>query len=298
MFIDDIKNTYIYLDTLKRVVWENPNDRIISRDLAVTAHPAMLPLFHRLLRDRPTWRFKSTTPAYANTTRIETKEFRIYDIDEEIGTVRVEYHWSNPEQPRYYFSNHRLKLVRQRRGEPYSTKIEVAAKRILKAFHLKTPSERASEAFHSVRGVISTTNSKSYSRISRARQQIERAAYDYAAKNWDSFVALIGEPVKDLDYPEVLRNAAEVAELATALAGHTGTLIRLEANDSYMVAQSQESGGYIVRHYNDATMPEHLLTPLGLLKMVDVGTFIPDIGIRAEHSLFFALPQPQEEAGG
>ena len=54
MFIDDMKNRYTYLNTMKNIVWEESLDRPHRPALSIILHPDLEPVFDKLMRDRPT----------------------------------------------------------------------------------------------------------------------------------------------------------------------------------------------------------------------------------------------------
>jgi hypothetical protein len=59
MFINDINNRYVYLNSMRNVVWEQPADRTPNLDLTVSIHPELVLVLDKLMKERPTWRFKS-----------------------------------------------------------------------------------------------------------------------------------------------------------------------------------------------------------------------------------------------
>ena len=75
MFIDDMKNRYTYLNTMKNIVWEESLDRPHRPALSIILHPDLEPVFDKLMRDRPTWRFKSNELVHAGGDKTR-REFR------------------------------------------------------------------------------------------------------------------------------------------------------------------------------------------------------------------------------
>lgn len=299
MFTDDFNCNYVYLDSLKRIVWECPKDQKIHPDLSVELRPALLPLFQRLIRERPTWKFKSKqSVVFTTTTKLELTKFFIYDGDEEIGTVWAERHWRDSAN-RFYFHNPRVEASRVTRGNAYSTKVDVAAKRILSAFYTKTAAERASEAFGQLRTVIVKTYQSAHYSKEKSRSEVERIASDYALRDWDGLVALCGPAMAETNLPYVTERFAEASQLQNVLSQNLGTVVQRNRDGSYLLARPFLNGGYDLQTCTDATLPSYVLGPLGLLKLVEGGTFIPNVGIRASKGdLFFIMAQPEESSDG
>lgn len=284
MFIDDVKNRYTYLNSLKNIVHEDPVDRIIPEGREVILHNAMPAVLDRLLKERPTWRYKSTRHFYNNTT-CHVQDLDIYDGDEKLGRLWIEHHWRD-NSVRYNFDNFRLSKTRQRNGVSYTTKPDVAAKRIVKAFHLKTPKERASDAYADVRKAVSQAVSDANWPARRGRSVIERALFEYAERNWETLKHHLGPDAAKVDLPALFAADREARDLSVAFESALGVTVRIESNGAYMVSRSENST-YHVETLTEATLTDHLRGSLGLLKLVQDGTHIDGVGIRVRANLYF-----------
>lgn len=291
MFIDDIKYRYTYLNSMKNVVHEEPIDWAVVPDRTIIIRPELEPVIDKLLRERPTWRFKSTEPFYRQTGVRTATNFEIYDGDEALGRLWAEQHWSN-NNIRYNFDNFRLEKSRQRSRVSFTTKPAEAVKRIVKAFHLKTPTERAVDAFNTVSTAVQKVVSDNNWPLRRAKSAIEKELFAYALKHWDEMkVHLTGDTT--LDFPALVQADREAQEMSEAFHGSDGVTVRIEANSSYLVSRRSD-GGFVADTYNDSTLSDHLRGALGLLKLVDDGTAIPDVGIRVATNLYFVMDKKGE----
>ncbi len=292
MFIDDIKNRYTYLNTMKNVVHEDSNEREVVEGRTIIIDPIMEPVLDKLMRERPTWRFKSTQHFYGHTGVRSAYTFEIYDGDEHLGRVWFERHWQN-DTPRFYFSNFRLEKQRQRNTPNYTTKPDVAVKRIVKSFHLKTPSERAADAFNEVRGCVQKLVSEVNWPLRRVKSRIETQLYDYAAKHWDEIKHhLTDDPT--LDFPALVEANKDATDMLVAYDSQGGSIVRIEANDTYMAARRSDSG-YVVETFTDTTLPDHVRGSLGLLKLIEDNTAIPGVGTRVNARLYFVMDKEKDE---
>lgn len=283
MFIDDVKNRYTYLNTLKNIVHEEPVDRPEYPDRVITLHPDMKLVLDRLLKERPTWRYKSTTQFYGRPGNVTSLD--IYDGDEVLGKLWMEHHWRDG-SVRYNFDNFRLVKARQRNGVSYTTKPDVAAKRIVKAFHLKTPKERAAEAYSDVRKAVGQVVNDANWPARRGRTAIEKELFAYAERNWETLKHHLGADAAKIDLPALFAADREAHGLSVALDQSLGVTVRIESNGAYMVSRSENST-YHVETLTDATLTDHLRGALGLLKLVQDGAHIDGVGLRVRANLYF-----------
>lgn len=290
MFIDDVKNRYTYLNSLKNIVHEDPLDRIIPEGREVILHYAMPAVLDRLLKERPTWRYKSTQHFYNNTT-CHVRDLDIYDGDERLGRLWIEHHWRDS-SVRYNFDNFRLQKARQRSSVSYTTKPDVAAKRIVKAFHLKTPKERAAEAFSDVRKAVSQVVSDANWPYRRGKNVIEKELFAYATRNWETIAPHLGPDAAKVDLPALYEADREASVLSTAFESALGVMVRIESNGAYTVSR-KDNDTYDVQTLTDAMLPEHVRGSLGLLKLVQDGAHIDGVGLRVRANLYFVTDKSE-----
>jgi hypothetical protein len=294
MFIDDIKNRYTYLNTMKNIVWEEPLEKPVRPDLTVILHPDLEPIFDKLMRDRPTWRFKSTELIYAGATTpmtVEATRFKIYDGDEELGQLWRETHWRDQEV-RFCFNNFRLHKERQRNSVSYTTKPDVAVKRIVKAFHMKTPSERAVDAHEAVRTVVNNVVQEAAWPVRKAKSVIEQEFYNYAITHWDEVKHMLGDKADKIDLPSLAVAHNEAMAMQEAVSQGNGVNVQLEPNGTYSTSRPV-STGFETHSYTDATLPDHLRGALGLLKLVEDKGAIDGVGARIHANLYYVMDKKE-----
>lgn len=297
MFIDDMKNRYTYLNSMKNIVWEEPLEKPERPNLTVTLHPDLEPIFDKLMRDRPTWRFKSTENVYGSPNGIavtgNATRFKIYDGDEELGQLWRETHWRDQEV-RYCFNNFRLHKERQRNSVSYTTKPDVAIKRIVKAFHMKTPSERAVDAQEAVRGAVGNIVQEAAWPVRKAKAVIEQEFIAYAATHWDEVKHMLGDKADKIDFPAMVQTHNEAMEMQEAVSQGGGVNVQLEPNGTYSTSRPVNTG-YDTYSYTDATLPDHIRGALGLLKLVEDKTAIDGVGLRVSATLYYVMDKKEGE---
>lgn len=288
MYIDDIKNNYIYLNSMKNIVWERSNERgALKENAVITVEPEIEDIIYKLLKERPTWRFKSTEVVMPACEHIRLDAFEIYDGDEMLGTVSTERHWRD-QTLRYYFTNSRIQKQRQRSGRSYTSKPEVAIKQILKAFHLKTPKERAAEAFAMVRASMQEVVNATEWPMRKAKAALERDMIAYFIKHWEVVREEVDGDTAKIDLPALAVEAHEGRTLLDLFQTNKGVIVRLEANGTYMVCRP-ENGSFEVLALTDTMLPEHIRGGLGLLKMLNEGEFVAGVGVRSKANTYFIV---------
>jgi hypothetical protein len=295
MFIDDMKNRYTYLNTMKNIVWEESLDRPHRPALSIILHPDLEPIFDKLLRDRPTWRFKSNELVHAGGDVAVTRHavnFSIFDGEEELGKLWRETHWRDQEV-RYCFNNFRLHKERQRNSVSYTTKPDVAVKRIVKAFHMKTPSERAVDAQAAVRRVANELVQETNMPVRRAKTGIEAEFFLYAARHWEEVKHMLPISSQGIDLPSLVAANGHAMEMQEAVSQGGGVNVQLEPNGTYATSRPVNTG-FETHSYTDATLPDHIRGALGLLKLVEDETAIDNVGARVNAKLYYVMDKKEE----
>ena len=286
MFIDDINNRYTYLNSRKDIVWECANERTIHPDQKVYVSNYIQPILDKLAKERPTWKFKSKETLYGAGEK-QLHRFYIYDADEELGSVWLENHWRD-NALRFYFEDFRLRKQRQRGMASFSSQPDVAIKRILKAFHLKTPKERAGEAQSEVHKATQELISSANWPLRRAKQAVEESLFAYAVRNWDAVKQHLGANANAVDLPGLYKLGEEHTRLSNAMSNNLGCNVRIESNGTYLVSRL-ELDTYSTNSYTDDTLPDNLRGALGLLKLVEDKTYIDSVGMRISSNLFYVM---------
>ena len=294
MFTDTMKNRYTYLNTMKNIVWEESLQRPHRPALSIILHPDLEPVFDKLMRERPTWRFKSYELIHAGgdvaVTRDATR-FTIYDGDEELGQIWRETHWRDQEV-RYCFNNFRLHKERQRNSVSYTTKPDIAVKRIVKAFHMKTPSERAVDAQEAVRGIVGSIVQEAAWPVRKAKSLIEQEFYTYAITHWDEVKHMLGDKADKIDLPSLAEAHNEAMAMQEAVSQGNGVNVQLEPNGTYSTSRPINTG-YETHSYTDTTLPDHIRGALGLLKLIDDKTGIDGVGARINATLYYVMDKKE-----
>jgi hypothetical protein len=282
MFIDQVKCDYEYLNTLKNIVWEGDKDAMRKPRAGVIVHEEIQPVLDILMRERPLWRFKSRQTWPVDGVWRVTR-FSIFDGDEELGVLYYEPHWRD-HSSQYVFDNFRLTKERSSSRKPFSSKPDIAAKRILKAFHLKTPKERAAEAHTATRTVVADAVNEAEWAVRRLKAQMEKELFRYALDNWGILKVALGSEFEKADFPALMQAYTDAHNLHTM----QNCVVRVEANDTYLISR-HHNDSYQAEVHTNATLPDKLRGPLGLLKMLEEKQMVAGLGLRVNHNTFLIL---------
>lgn len=291
MFIDDMKNRYTYLNTMKNVVLEEKHNRVTPNGFSVIINPDIEPVLDKLMRERPTWRYKCVTYFHGSGPN-KASRFSIYDGDEQLGDVWAEHHWRGNEL-RFYFNNFRLDRARQRNSMSYTSKPDIAAKRIIKAFHMKTASERAVDTLEEVKKVSGSLHGDASWPVRKAKSAIEDELYRYAVSNWDAVRLMLSAEAQNIDLPSLIEAANDAYRMQSAAGNGGGTNVSLEPNGTYSLSRYL-GNGFETSSCTDASLPEHIRGALGLLKLMSDKSSIPDVGLRVNSTTYFVMDKREK----
>jgi hypothetical protein len=288
MFKDTIQWSYIDLDGYKNVVAQFDKAREASiSDRTFGVRPILLELFDKLMRERPTWRFKGDLPQGGIGKHTYVSQFEVFDGDAKLGYVK--YGYSARGEDCIKFDNHRLQATRERGGDNYSTKVDAAAKRILKMFHTKTRKERGGEAFNTAKKVISDLQHERVFAFRRKFQPVQDHLTAYLMDNWITASEYLKTKGVSTDgtTPELYHAQIAAVEVVRAVSGGVGVTVRSEGSD-YLVTREYANTRDVEVFAND-TLSDHLKAGLGILKLIEPKSIIQGVGVRVDANTFFIL---------
>jgi len=282
MFKDDLKYSYVELEGRRNVIGQCRKDfDLESAELSIPSY--QLRLIDQLTRERPTWRFRAAVSFFKSCN---ITNFTVFDGDEELGNIS----WNGAA---YTFDNPRLRAKRERGGVNYSTKLDVATKRILKAFHTKTRKERGQEAAKATKEAVSSVTNTSAFGFRRKFQPVQDLLTTYLVRNWDEaskYLTSVGAAA-DPTVPELHANQQTARQMGEAVQNARGVTIRIEGTGYLSVREYANSLETEV--YSGETLPDHYRAGLGILKLVEPQTTVAGVGLRVDQHTFLIL-DPQK----
>lgn len=203
--------------------------------------------------------------------------------DEEIGDVVRE--WSRGGWAVRLTSTKSLKKDRQKRGGPgFVTTLDDKALKLFKQqFVPKSTDERVTEQMAKVSVEMQTAN-KLRRELESSYQHVARGLREYVLRNMDKYAPIALQGGTPPSVIEKLPDQIEQVEITGEIEEHhvagTGTHVVIMDNKYYFKNDCLT--------FNE--LSDEIKTQIGMLKMVDDKTFLRDVGLRVDSSVFFLVP--------
>lgn len=243
----------------------------------------MYELIQRL--NKPNWKFVFDRVMENSDLRIAL-DFHITCDDEQLGMVEMEYKGRGI---KIRVTNKRLDANRKRGSGYFTDSIDRAVLAIRKNFYPRAAAERVNDAKNMVESLLATERMDKHSNNEREWQHVFGHARDFVRANMDSYLAA---------YPNLKARVSRATE--TQLAMETVKDIESKFLKGSYLLVIQTGSDYIVKSKDevhictDALLNEETKSKLGMLKLVDKGQMISDVGCRADTEVFLIV-QDQEQ---
>ena len=276
------------------------NNVVLSPQVVINGHAKGSLKAHTLLKQvivklapmYPLWQFVVSNVTMGD----EAHTFKVMANGQELGSISRVYHGSN-----YVIAitNHRISENRTR-GSEYKTKdVDKAVLKVKKTFFPRNPSERLSEAATETDRFLNGQENGKQRALNKHEYNIKEAMLSYVqSAGYAGFLAHVHtlEPrLKDgvlahIQGQEQLRMEVKSIEE-----------IRRQFDNEIAALVVRDSGKYLVRIndnvqiYDDNTLPESMRGKLGMLKLVDAGFFLSDVGCRVNDEVFVVKVDEEKE---
>lgn len=247
-------------------------------------------LYHVLSHflNRPGWKFVGMkNEVRGKDNAVICMGFVIFDEDEALGTVKVDCKGRNYA---VIVSNDRINAKRER-GSGYATNDTAkAVLAIRKHFYRKEKTERLEKALTAASGLI---NTESYD-----KQRTKHQAWEHVYAHAKEFVSMNME-LYLRDFPAITPRVAKAHEADAEM--KTVDDIKNSFNKGSALLVVRDGNEYIVRQgnevkvYNDESLPFEVRSKLGMLKLVDKGQMISDVGCKVDAEVFVVIPDQKEQ---
>lgn len=257
------------------------------------ANPELTKFLYKLKDKRPKWEFIANySYGYMSNS---PSECNVYQDKQDLGVVAVERFDHKKGTHRICYNNKRLSDARTRGWTNRSCDERKAMREILKAFYPKTSIELMREAASHASGKVSSAIHGARMSFTRAFDAVFTLNRDALFTNWDTIRPML--PVsKDVDMlPDLYATHKQTDGVVTAMGTNHYHFVLYEG-DKYNVANDMRAGDKleIVTSYTDDTLPDDLRRGLGVLKLTDIGTLVPEFGMRTAEDAYFILKETAE----
>lgn len=268
-----------------------PNIKIVplppteTRFTSKVIHPALEPIVYELAVRHPSWVF-SETAARVNgeIAQVSGFEIRHSESDARLGRIEVSRNYGARHNTPWVFDiwNPRISSFRER-GDTYSTgDPKKAVKAVNKYFSPPSVAEKVAEIKSRAQTAVSNHLHMTREKRDRVLHQIDPWVSNYVDTHWSDIVAGMKEEVRAIaeTVPAIKQEFNSVEELYANInaSKHLTVLI---SGDTYITYD-----GANMTTYTTDTLPAAIKTKVGLLKLMDSGTVLPDVGVKIGDSGF------------
>jgi hypothetical protein len=240
-----------------------------------------------LVSGKPNWRFVATDFVRPDSiTRVYT-DFNIYEDDEFLGKVTITH---KGRSYKIKVSNDRINAARER-GTGYFTEDPVKAQlRIRKTFFKANQDERVEKAAEIAESLLKKENQSKAWEYRHAKDALLDKAGDFAAKNMEAYLQAYPNLLpKKSRYDDARANYGVVKKIKEAF--DNGKSVVVAFDGTHYIVKSEEG----VKTLSDETLPYEMRRKVGLLKLVQDGQMISDVGCRVDGATFVLLPEDEKE---
>lgn len=250
-------------------------------------HPTLKTLVIRLAKAKPKWRLVSTRRnRYADG--VVAHHFTIYEGNEQLGTLWRDYNYSTHSE-QVAFDNTRLRSNRQRGDATRTKDMNKAFKVITKTFGAKTTAELVAEGSKEALECARTVFNGAERNHHTALYTLTDAAQKFMVHKWEEFCLFAeaeGVPTGALErLPVAAEVYADALKVDAALKDNNGSVVILRDAEYIVTCKS------LTTILSQSDLSPHLKRCVGMLKLAEDKQFVPGMGVRANATTFFVLPE-------
>ena len=252
-------------------------------DANIGATEAMTPYLIALATKKPNWKFVGVSgyhlPHDEGGKTYEAYKFNVWEGKSKLGKIYTDK--GGTKKTTYYAENSRITQKRDRGRAMFTTNISKAVKNVCKEFYPVTTNERMSAAISTAQGVMRDIYSDKIRAFDNRVTRILRGLESYVLDNWETMSVIAAkECPKEVSELPLAREEKFIAEtIKDAFNNSGGTLVALHGSE------------YVTAHgtYTTDTLPVHIKQGVGMLKLVEAGQCVRDVGVKVDADTFFVI---------
>lgn len=250
------------------------NNINLKHDVKIS--PFMKDVVIEIARKHPDWVLLS------NDTE-EARKFVVYykgNTDIILGHIEEEYKYVRGErQRRYLLENWRISNMRQRGCGIQTSKPKEALKAVEKYFYPLTTEENIEISFRQAHHFVSMELREARSNLDASIRNLHQPMMTFANKHWDTFLNMLDDKTHNeaLNLVKYQQVSNTIKTLYKEVEDKKCLTVYL-SNGKYTVQQ-----GEVLQEYVSETLPEHIKTKVGLLKLVEDKEVLPEVGVRVNN---------------
>jgi hypothetical protein len=250
----------------------------------------LAPLIEALALKNPEWKFEAT---YTSRKLVDSgviytvERMKVINKYEEIGQVGLDYTRAGK---RFYINNHRVENMRERGSGVKTTDLNKALRHVDKFFGLKDLEEKLEEAKNQAHNIISNVAREKYYYYQNIWRSLEEPARQFILENMEAFTAATKDVNAVEKFPEALHEMDNANFVSELIHKHKTYLVLIDGMN-YSVAFGKHPSETMASEQ----LPTFIRQGVGMLKLVEVGNIITNIGLRVAENTFVVLPPSEEK---
>ena len=264
-------------------------------EVVATIEEFLVPLVEKLALNHPEWRFESyyCRKHYGVSNGADfgmvVERLKVMDKYEELGQLGTDYTRSGK---RFWVSNHRTEKLRERGSGMKTIHLDKAIKHVDKFFARKNNSEKIEQAENTAHQVVRNAVNSTWYPMNAVWGNFQDVARNFVNDNLETFRS----------YVQTNTNAtstalAELDKLPEKIAEWEGCkhIQEVHHKDEHILV-FLDGMNYIVKHKNQVQvktseeLPDFVRRGVGMLKLIEPGNAITNIGVRVDDTTFVVIP--------
>lgn len=284
--IDYNKHSYVKIDSFTNVVNEIPMTKQQGDGKSII-HGRLWQVIYDLSLRHPEWQFVGEDSWWNHTMEaFDVKRFRIYEDNDEIGTIRIET-WNNE---KFEIRNSRISNAMAKRSHKTTTDPKKAAKIVEQFFKSKTLAERVNEAKSAASSAVSNRAWGVTREFNTVMEKLAPALAAYVTLNMHTLrptLEAFGAPSAALDTLTEKNEERKLANYIQNVRNNSQGITVLLHGDKYVMMDDR--AGEEPQVLAASQLSDDLRGKMGILKVVENNDIIESVGMRISPTTFYVV---------
>ena len=243
----------------------------------------MTPYLLALATKKPNWRFVGVQGWHIPHDEVgktyEAYKFNVWEGKSKLGKIYTDR--GRARKTTYYAENNRITQKRDRGSAMFTTNVSKAVKNVCKEFYPATTTEIMASARSKSQGVMQDIYGDKVRGVDNRMQRILKGLESYVLDNWETMSVIAAKecPKEVSELPLAMEEKYIAETIKDAFNNSRGTIVALHGSE------------YVTAHgtYTTDTLPVHIKQGVGMLKLVEAGQCIRDVGVKVDADTFFVI---------
>jgi hypothetical protein len=248
-------------------------------------------LTYAVAKKHPQWTLVASK-FYVNDSHYTVTAMGVYEGDEKLGVIGEDF---VGRERVFQISNHRIRASKIRGSSTRTKDLNKALKIIGKMFGAKTQVEILSSLCGRVGDTVKSARDFESNNRHNLFSQVFYKLRSHMEKNWGKFEPIVLEAGED---PQVLEKLRAHLDREVLLEGvyrcvvkNHGVVVQIRGAE-YVVCK-RDTPAKTMRNFTSETLPLEIKAAIGMLKLVDEGSFIADKGFKYSDDEFYIMVEDE-----